>query len=445
VRSSTRPASRTRRLVATTAGVASIALALTACGSGSDNEEGGKDKAGSDEKITLTVATFNNFGYTDELLAKYKDTHPNVTIEHVTAARSEDARTNLTTKLAAGGEGLADIEAIEVDWLPELKEYPDLFEDLADPALEGRWLDWKVEQATAGGKLIGYGTDIGPEAICYRADLFEAAGLPSDREKVAELLGGENATWEDYFNVGKEFVAESDSAWFDGAVPTYQGMINQVTDAYEDPSSGDAKDLTSNTVVKDIYDQVVAASVDDELSAGLEQWSDDWTAGFQKDAFATMLCPAWMTGPIEERSGGIDGWDVADVFPGGGGNWGGAFLTVPASGDNTEAAKELAAWLTDPEQQIAAFESAGTFPSQVDAQASEQVQSFTNGFFNDAPVGQIFSTRAQAIEGAPFKGKHYFSVHQTVQDALLRVDVAKQQDGETAWGGALKDFAALGL
>lgn len=445
MRSSTRPASRTRRLVATTAGVASIALALTACGSGSENNEADPE-AGSDEPITLTVATFNNFGYTEELLSKYKETHPNVTIEHVTAARSEDARTNLTTKLAAGGEGLADIEAIEVDWLPELTKYPDLFEDLEDPALDGRWLDWKVEQATTSdGKVIGYGTDIGPEAICYRADLFEAAGLPSDRAEVAEFLGGEDATWDDYFNAGKEFVAASDSAWFDGAVPTYQGMVNQITDAYEDASTGDPKDLASNSVVEDLYNKVLTASVDDELSAGLEQWTDDWTAGFQKDAFATMLCPAWMTGPIEERSGGIEGWDVADVFPGGGGNWGGAFLTVPASGDNTAAAKELAAWLTDPEQQTAAFEEAGTFPSQPDAQASEQVQSFTNDFFNDAPVGQIFAARAKAIEGAPYKGEFYFQIHTAVQNALLRVDVAKEQDADKSWSGALDEYASLGL
>ncbi|HEV6954922.1 MAG TPA: ABC transporter substrate-binding protein, partial [Promicromonospora sp.] len=224
--STTRPL---RRAAAATAGLASLALTLTACG-------GGSSAAEDDGPVTLKVATFNDFGYTDQMLKKYTDEHPNVKVEHIKAARSADARTNLTTKLAAGGEGLADIEAIEVDWLPELSQYPDLFTDLADPELDGRWMDWKVQQATTpDGKVIGYGTDIGPEAICYRGDLFEEAGLPSDREEVAELLGGEDATWEDYFEVGRQFVDKSDAAWFDGATPTYQGMINQVHDAYEDP------------------------------------------------------------------------------------------------------------------------------------------------------------------------------------------------------------------
>ncbi|PUB22140.1 cellobiose-binding protein [Promicromonospora sp. AC04] len=441
--SSTRPTRRAAaRTLQATAGAAVIVLALTACGGSGDGttEGSGED----DGPITLKVATFNDFGYTDEMLAAYTEEHPNVTVEQVTAATSDDARTNLTTKLAAGGEGLADIEAIEVDWLPELTQYPDLFTDLADPELDGRWVDWKVAQATTtDGKVIGYGTDIGPEAICYRADLFEAAGLPTDREEVAELLGGDDATWEDYFAAGRDFVKESDAAWYDGAAGTFQGMINQLPAAFEDPESGDAKDLGDNTDVKAIYDEITG-SIDDDLSAGLEQWSGDWDAGFQNDAFATMLCPAWMTGPIEERAGGVEGWDVANVFPGGGGNWGGSFLTVPASGENAEAAKELAAWLTAPEQQTSAFESAGTFPSQVDAQGSEAVQSFTNPFFNDAPVGEIFATRAQKIEGAPYKGAHYFAIRDEVTNALNRVDVTKSQDAEESWAEAVEKASALG-
>ncbi|MBD5786424.1 carbohydrate ABC transporter substrate-binding protein [Cellulosimicrobium terreum] len=442
--SSTRTTRRSRQAIAATAGLAAITLTLSACSgdSGSDDETTTADDS---EPITLTVATFNDFGYSDELLAAYTEEHPNVTVKQTKAAKSEDARTNLTTKLAAGGEGLADIEAIEVDWLPELMQYPDLFTDLADPALDGRWVDWKVQQATTpDGKVIGYGTDIGPSAICYRQDLFEAAGLPTDPAEVAELLGGEDATWDDYFAAGATFVDKSDSAWYDSAMSISQGMVNQIDNAYEE-SDGTPKDLASNQPIIDIYDTVLEQSTTNELSAGLEQWTPDWDAAFQNDGFATMICPAWMTGPVEERSGGVDGWNVADVFPGGGLNWGGSFLTVPDSGANAAAAKELAAWLTDPAQQTTAFENAGTFPSQVEAQDSEAVQSFTNTFFNDAPVGEIFVNRALAIDGAPFKGANYFAIHQTVQDGIKRVDVEKSDDAAASWDKTIQSFQELGL
>lgn len=419
-------------------------LALTACGGTADEGDGGTeggDAGGGGEAVTLTVATFNEFGY-EELITEYEELNPNVTIEHRKAATSNEARDNMNTRLAAGGSGLADIEAIEVDWLPELMQYPDQFADLSSPDVEGRWLDWKVQQATTeDGKLVGYGTDIGPEAVCYRSDLFAAAGLPTDRAEVAELLGD---TWESYFEAGRQFVAASDVAWFDSAGANYQAAVNQLENAYEE-SDGTPIPLEENADIKALYEDILAASVDDGLSAGLQQWSEDWTNGFQSDAFATMLCPGWMLGVIEGNAAGVTGWDIADTFPGGGGNWGGSFLTVPAAGENIEEATKLAAWLTAPEQQIKAFQSKGTFPSQVDALESEDLLGATNEFFNGAPTGEILANRAAAVEVAPFKGANYFAIHQTVQDAITRVDADKTDDAAGSWDKAVQAFNELGL
>jgi cellobiose transport system substrate-binding protein len=434
-----------KRAFALTAGIAGIALVATGCAGGAADADSDTDTAQgagdgeSTEKITLTVATFNEFGYED-LVKEYMDLHPNITVEHKKAATANEARDNLNTRLAAGS-GLADIEAIEVDWLTELMQIPDKFVDLADPEVEGRWLDWKVDSATTeDGMLFGYGTDIGPEAICYRSDLFGAAGLPTDRTEVAELLKGD---WEHYFEVGEQFVAGSDSAWFDSAGATYQAMINQVENAYEE-DDGTVIGIDHDTV-KDIYDAVLDASVDRDLSAHLGQWSDDWNAAFQNGAFATMACPGWMLGIIEGNAAGVTGWDIADVFPGGGGNWGGSFLTVPAQSAHPEEAKALAAWLTAPEQQIKAFVSKGTFPSQVEALDSDELAAMTNDFFNGAPTGSILKNRAEAITATPFKGANYFAIHTTVADALTRVDVDKTDDAASSWEKALTAYAELGL
>jgi cellobiose transport system substrate-binding protein len=113
-------------------------------------------------------------------------------------------------------------------------------------------------------------------------------------------------------------------------------------------------------------------------------------AGLSNGAFATMLCPGWMLGVISGNAKDVTGWDIANVFPGGGGNWGGSYLTVPANGKNVAAAQELADWLTS--TQLKAFENAGTFPSQVDAMKSDTLLSSTNEFFNNAPSARSSPT-----------------------------------------------------
>lgn len=390
--------------------------------------------------MTLTVATFNEFGYND-LLAEYMALNPNVTVTEKKAATSDEARENFMTKLAAGS-GLSDVEGVEVDWLPEIMESADLLADLSDPALAGRWLDWKAAQATtADGKLVGYGTDIGPEGVCYRADLFEKAGLPSDREAVAAAMG---STWDDYFALGKKFGEKSDVPWFDSADAIFQGMVNQVANPFSSTQPEETIiPLDENAAIKDIYLKVAAASTDG-LSAHLQQWQPDWQSGFQKDGFATMLCPGWMLGVIEGNAEGVEGWDIANAFPGGGGNWGGSFLTVPAQGANVEEAKKLAAWLTAPEQQVKAFKLKGTFPSQMEALASPDLLGVTNEFFNGAPTGQILADRAKAVSVVPFKGPNYFAVRAAVSNAINRVDVDKTDDAATSWAKAVEEVAALG-
>lgn len=404
--------------------------ALTACGG-----NGGSGGGSNDGKVELTVATFNEFGY-ESLYEKYMKENPNVTIKAKKAATSDEARQNLLTGLAAGS-GLADIEGVEVGWWAELSQYADKFEDLGGDDVKDRWVDWKTQAATVDGKLIGYGTDIGPEAIAYRGDLFEKGGLPSDRAEVKSLLEGD---WKTYLEEGRKFTKASGIPFFDGAGGTYSGMVQQLSNPYED-ADGNPIPLKDNKDVKAIYDLLAEYK---DVSAGLGQWSEDWVAAFQNDGFATMLCPPWMMGPIEGNASGVTGWDVADVFPGGGGNWGGSYLTVPAQGKNAEEARKLAAWLTAPEQQIVAFQEVGAFPSQVEALDADEVTSQVNEFFNGAPVGEIFSTRATSIETQPFMGPNFFVINTVVADAITRWDI-EGVDPEESWKQALTAYDELGL
>ncbi len=417
-----------KRLSSILGGTIAGALLLAGCASGNTNTT-------DNTPITLTLATFNKFGYSDAMLAQYHTLHPNVTVVQNIAATSQAAQDNMFTKLAAGS-GLGDVEAVEVDWMPKLKQYSNLFVDLSTSDTKGRWLDWKSAAATVNGKLIGAGTDIGPEAICYRSDPFVKAGLASDPAGVATLLTGD---WNNYYSVCQRFTAaHTGTAWFDSAGATFQGLANQYPNFFE--QNDGTVIATTNPDVKATFTSVLNAS--STSSAHLQEWSTDWNAGLANGAWATMLCPSWMLGVISGNGPKITDWKIASVFPNGGGNWGGSYLTVPTQGKHTAAAKELALWLTAPQQQIAAFTTTGNYPSQVAAYTDPALTGAMNPYFNNAPIGKIFAERAKAVKVTPYKGVKYAAIMQAVQDGLTRVE-SKKQTIDASWAQVVSDIKAL--
>ncbi|MDR2723443.1 MAG: extracellular solute-binding protein, partial [Cellulomonadaceae bacterium] len=377
-----------------------------------------------------------------DLWAKYMADHPNVKIEETVAATSDDARSAFNSSIQAG-QAAYDIFAVDVDWMPSIQAIPDNFYDLTSYVGSNDWLDWKKTQGQSldGSKLLGMGTDIGPEGVCYRADLLEAAGIPSDRDSVKEWLGGDSGTWADFFAAGDEYVEKSGGKhFFDSSAALMQGMVNQVEYSWVDADGNII--AADNAQMKTLYDQLTAAAA--TQSAGAGQWGDDWNAGMKSDAFAAMLCPAWIINNIRQNAGeDFVGWDIADQFPGGGGNWGGSFLVVPEASAVKEAAADLVAWITAPEQQAAVFAAASNFPSSPTAQEDSAVTGRTEPFLNDAPIGPIFTSRAAAVTVVPFKGAQYFDIQNAMANALNRVDVDKSQDPAASWTQFLSDVQAM--
>ncbi|MFD0531139.1 extracellular solute-binding protein [Kitasatospora arboriphila] len=179
---------RRRRLLRAAAALGCAALALTACSSGPVAAPQSESPFG--ETITLKVGTFGSFGYREAgLYADYMAKHPEVVITEAATQDSEEYWADLTAGLTGqGGKPLADIQAVEVGYISEATgPLADKLTDLqAAPGVHASsWLPWKSAQATtASGALVGLGTDTGPMAVCYRKDLFQKAGLPSDREAV---------------------------------------------------------------------------------------------------------------------------------------------------------------------------------------------------------------------------------------------------------------------
>lgn len=411
-----------------------LGITLAGCGSGGDPAESADQKE-LGEGESLTITTFGEFGY-DALIEEWNAANPDVQVEQTKVSLWDDWKNELNTNLQANA-GLPDVVAIEGDFMPALVAAPDRWVDLSSDEVEGRWLDFKEKGATTpDGALLGYATDAGPEAICYRADLFEKAGLPSDREEVAALM----STWDDYYALGEQFTKKSDAAWYDSSGSIAQAMLNQVPYPFE---TEDGTVDVENPELEAVWAEVTANS--ETLSTRNKQWNDDWSASFKNDGFATIPCPGWMRSNIRDNTGDLTGgivWDVADVFPGGGGNWGGSYLAVPKTSEHQAEAQEFAAWITAPEQQLKVFAELGNFPSQVEALESPDLLSATDEYFNDAPVGEIYSSRAAAIDVQPYQGPLYSDILGKFQAAVDRVDEGSASPDES-WQTFLDDVAAL--
>ena len=230
------------------------------------------------------MATFNEFGYED-LIDEWNAANDDIKIKQVKVGTWDDAKANLYTKLAAGS-GLSDIEAIEGDAMPAIMAESDAFADLTDPSSRAAgWTGRPPPATNADGQMIGYGTDIGPEGICYRSRPVQEGRPPTDRDEVARLMG----TWDDYFATGSEFVkAMPGTAWFDSSGGLAQAMLNQVANPFEDRRRGPSTSRTPSS--KAVYETVTATS----RAACRPRSPSGATTGprsFQNDGFATMACP----------------------------------------------------------------------------------------------------------------------------------------------------------
>lgn len=425
--------------------IGAIALAtagsMAACGSSGDNSNPG---GSSNQTIELSIATFGEFGYED-LLPEYEKLHSNIKIKHNKTGQGGPFHTALLTKLAGGGQGLEDVVALEEGHISDVIDKTRLYNNLLDigpkDVTKDRWLGWKYDAAVGkDGTLIGYGTDIGPLAMCYRKDLFEAAGLPSDPAAVSSIF----ATWDSYFAAGDQYVAKTKKPWFDSDSQIFNAMVNQLPTGYINKSD-DKLAIESNSDIKKRWDQVTAAGARGQ-TAKLVAFSNEWNSGFKTGAFATKSCPSWMLGIIKEQSGPENAgkWAIADAFPNGGGNWGGSYLTVPKASKHPKEAAELAAWLTAPEQQIKAFKAKGTFPSQAKALDSSELAAVTNDYFFGSPkTGVIFGNRAKKVAAAQYKGPGDGQIQENATSpALQAVEGGKSaQEGWTQAVEAAKKIA----
>jgi cellobiose transport system substrate-binding protein len=423
-----------RRTAAALAAVAtSSVLLLSACGG-----SGESDASAQGGPVELKVNLFGTFGYQElGLFEAYEAQHPGITISYESTQDEDKYWPALQTRMASGS-GMADVQGIEVSRIADVvANQADQWTDLRDtPAADaiGRYIDWKEPAATTpDGAVLGLGTDIGPMGMCYRTDLLQQAGLPTDPTELAAQM----PTWDAYLALGERFkaAAPATTAWADAAGGIYDAMTSQLEVKNYDKAGNLIFD--SNPDLRSRFD-TAAKAAQAGLTAKLEQFADPgWDQGFSSGSYATIACPSWMIGYIKGKAGdgGSGKWNITSLPGGAGGNWGGSYLAIPESSQHKTEAAELIAWLTAPEQQAQLFAKVGNFPST--KEGISQVAGTTDPYFNNAPIGKIFSDSANA---APIQvlGQQDGVIKNEVSQALLSVETAGVTPDD-AWNTAVNN------
>ena len=390
----------------------------------------------------LIVDTFGEFGY-DELVKQYTQ-QTGIQVELRKTGNLGDYRNKLVRYLATG-KGAGNVVALEEGIINEFKLNPANWVDLAEymPASkEGEFLPWKWQLGkTNEGTVLGVPTDAGGLGVCYRRDLFEAAGMPSERDAVTASW----KTWEDFIAVGKTYREKTGKGMLDSLTSVTNAVLFQGTpgqDLFYDQqdnfyvAGSEAKPenlvAAKSPVVKAAWDRAVEV-LEANIVAKTQTWSPEWSAGFKNGTFAVTFCPSWMTGIVEGNSGPENAkkWDLAGV-PGGAGNWGGSWLAVPTQSEFPEESAKLADFLTNAQSQIAAFKLKGPLPTNKTALASPDFSGYKNPYFNDAPTAKIFGDAINAIQPIHLGPKHG-PVKEGCFEAALNAIQAGQLNKDAAW------------
>ena len=426
------------------AAVAIAAVAVLATASACNSDSSGSTASQSQIKLTVDVFGDQGFGY-EALYERYMQLHKNIKIEERGKGFNLGDYNTRLTKWISDGSGAGDVVALEEGTLLQYKAQAAQFVNLFDfgaGTLEPNFLQWKWRQGmTADGKqLIGLGTDIGSLAICYRKDLFERAHLPSDRDTVSQVLWPD---WQAFINTGKQFntgLKNPNVKFVDASTNFFGVVLMQLASQ----NTGYMYFDTNNKLVIDSNPDVKAAwqftvdMINSGLSANLRAFSDGWNNGFKQAQFATVACPAWMTGVIKAQAGdsAAGKWDVAKA-PGNGGNWGGSFLAVPKQSRHAKEAVELAKFLTGAEGQIDAFAKLGNLPSNPRALQDPAIVNFKNEYFSNAPTGEIFAAGGTSLKPV-YMGPKTQQIRDEVDNALRSIE-QRQRTPDQAWQDAVKN------
>ncbi|MCP3753704.1 sugar ABC transporter substrate-binding protein [Streptomyces sp. TBY4] len=400
---------------------------LTACsGTGAEGAGGQGGSAGEKGKGRITVWSWQGpAAEMKALVPEFNQKFPGieVTVEDIGNPAIWD---KITTGLAAGGQGLADVLHIGVDYLPGyVEKFPGGLADLGplganahrDAFAQGMW-----QTVSPDGKRVNaLPWEANSAGFYYRSDLFEKAGVDA----------GALQTWEETIEAGKEIKAKTGAHLLGLDKPASQAdaanffqMLLQLQGAFYFDLAGNItldspEAVKAMTLIKTMND----AGLVSDLAGG-------WNAlmsSLKQGTNAVLPLPTWFGGIIEEQVPQEAGrWKVRlppAVRRGG---------STAATVNSTHLAvagsskQQAAAWsfiefvLTRPASQVKIYRGKGIAPALMKAY-EDAVFHEPSAFFSGQKKGEVFLEALKAPSSAFNYTADYARALKLVTDAQSKV------------------------
>jgi len=408
-----------RRLSRRTLVASAATLALAGCTAPWSDADDGK---------TVLTFWYWNRSVEDDLFREFERQHPEIRVKNQKIGGDYNSKVRTTL---AGKAFIPDVIALNVDiatYFPAADQFVDLY-DFGAHEIEADYLPWKWKLGqTPDGRQMGVPTDIGPTALYYRADLFAAAGLPSEPDQVAQAI----RTWDDYVQAGEAMKAKTPGVFMiDNITRAFAQQIRQEPNLYvtrEGRYVGDSQELRA---AWDLACRMIPAGI----SAEVQSSTTDRNAALSNGTVASFVGAAWERQILMDAAPDTSGmWRVAPA-PNRPGNDGGSFLTIPKAAKHPEEAFALISFLQSPENSLRQQVNMQLFPSTPWAYEQPEFQQ-QDAFFGGQVTNTIF---AQAAKNVP---DIYYSpadniIGPPLTDNLLEVAVSGKNPDD-AWNDAQK-------
>lgn len=370
--------------------VVSLIILLTGCSSSSSGGNG----SGEQVKLVVWIWDSAQIGL-DMNMEAFKQAHPNIEIEYQLMGQTDLYQKFLIA--ANTGDKMPDIVAVESSNLAQMVSIDALY-DLTEKTAPYRdkMVPFKWEDAMKDDKVYAMPWDSGPVVMFYRKDIFEAAGLPTEPEQVAERI----KTFEDYKEAGNLIKEKTGKAMFaDSRTRSnnrfFETMMWQRGQWYFDKDGNVSLDAPEVIETGEFY----AGMVKDGLIVDAEAFSENWLNAFADGNIATIVGAAWydnlLSNLIDPDSSGKWGvvpmpkWSESDPYASA--NDGGSNLAINANSEHPEEAWAFIEFMLGREDsQLKMMEEGGFLPS-LQTTFEDEAYAEPVEYFGNQPVREVFT------------------------------------------------------